>query len=566
MRAFFWALLWLALALPGIASPLRVRLWQQHPPSKLLVTGTSHAQWRACSGCRPHGVHELEIKAHGAVLSVSGAGAAAFLVDGSYQLTAEGVTVPLSWPAEVRASGGQLLITLTMPLEDYVAGVVTGEAGGITEPEALNAMAVVARTFAVHHRGRHAAEGYDLCDTTHCQDLRLAVFAPRAREAAARTEGELLWYQGQTAATYYHRSCGGWLESGAVFQSAHERPLPYLPAHSDPYCVRKGPDEWRGEANKRELVAALRTAGIQAPADLRTVTVLSRTPGGRAQALRLEGSHPVTVSAERFRLAVGRTLGWQTVRSDAYQVSDAGDRLVFFGRGQGHGVGLCQAGASVMAAEGHDYREILAFYFPGTQLGINAQGLNWKLLASDRLEMLTTAPDQDRQWMDPALRALHRVEQRTGWTASQRPQLRIYPSVAAFRDSTGEPGWVAASIRGRTIRLQPPQVLQRLGTLDSTLIHEFAHFLVESRARPGLPLWFREGLAEWIADEPKPTAPIPSSREDLDRRLREPASQQQLRQAYAEAYARVNQLVERYGATTVLSWVEKPSPQLAIGN
>jgi stage II sporulation protein D len=567
MRRFLSALLLLAIALPGMATTLRVRLWQQHPPPRLLVTSGSHAEWRSCATCRPRDLRELEIKANGNALSVSKIAESAFLVDGSYELMAGGVTVHLSWPTEVRASAGHLLITLTIPLEDYVAGVVTGEAGGIAQEEALNAMAVAARTFAVHHLGRHAAAGYDLCDTTHCQDLRLAVLSQRARDATARTEGELLWYQGKTAATYYHRSCGGWLESGATFYATLQPP-PYLPAHADPYCVRKGADEWRGEAGKRDLVAAVRRAGLDAPGDLRMVTVLSRTPGGRALLVRLEGAHPVTLRADTFRLAVGRTLGWQVIRSDAYQVTDAGDHLVFFGRGQGHGVGLCQAGAAEMASEGHNYREILAFYFPGTQLGINAQGLSWKLLGSDRLDILTTAPDQDRQWMDNALRALQRVEKRTGWTATQRPQLRIFPTVAAFRDSTGEPGWVAASTRGRTIRLQPAHVLQHAGTLESTLVHELAHFLVESRARPGLPLWFREGLAQWIADEPKVATPLTVRIEDLDRHLREPVSQQQLRVAYAEAYARVNKLVEQYGAAAVLGWVERKEsiPQLAIGN
>ena len=77
-----------------------------------------------------------------------------------------------------------------LPLEDYLAHVLTGEVNTLNSPEALRAMAVSVRTYALHHLGRHEAEGYDLCDTTHCQDLRLGVDVRASlREAADHTEG-----------------------------------------------------------------------------------------------------------------------------------------------------------------------------------------------------------------------------------------------------------------------------------------------------------------------------------------------------------------------------------------
>ena len=62
---------------------------------------------------------------------------------------------------------------------------------------------------------------------------------------------------------------------------------------------------------------------------------------------------------------MGRALGWNTVRSDRLEVAVNNGRLMFEGSGEGHGVGLCQRGADQMGMEGHGYREILAFYFPG---------------------------------------------------------------------------------------------------------------------------------------------------------------------------------------------------------
>src|SRR5205085_4823263 len=105
----------------------------------------------------------------------------------------------------------------------------------------------------------------------------------------------------------------------------------------------------------------------------RTVTgvaVADRTTSGRVKRVTIDGR---AVGATEFRFAIGRTLGWDKVRSDLYQLEDRGDAIAFRGRGQGHGVGLCQTGAEAMGTGGRSYREILAYYYPGTALGINAQ-------------------------------------------------------------------------------------------------------------------------------------------------------------------------------------------------
>jgi stage II sporulation protein D len=77
----------------------------------------------------------------------------------------------------------------------------------------------------------------------------------------------------------------------------------------------------------------------------------------------------VPMSASTFRFAVDRELGWDKIRSDLYEVRGTGDHIIFSGRGSGHGVGLCQTGAEEMARQGKSYREILSFYYPGTELG-----------------------------------------------------------------------------------------------------------------------------------------------------------------------------------------------------
>ena len=228
----------------------------------------------------------------------------------------------------------------------------------------------------------------------------------------------------------------------------------------------------------------------------------------------------------------------------------------------GHGVGLCQIGAEVMGEEGHSYREILAFYYPGTRLGISAQGTPWQQLASEDVVLLTTQPDRDRALLSVATRYMHESEESTGLVYRSAPRLKIYPTVAAFRNSTGEPGWVAASTRGRTIQLQPSDVLRQAGTLESTIHHELLHMLIESYTRAGTPLWFREGLVLYLSGAKTP-ATAGNRFEDaaaLEKALRAPTSEEQLRAAYTEAQNRVAQLARQHGNQALLDWVQNGLP------
>jgi stage II sporulation protein D len=142
--------------------------------------------------------------------------------------------------------------------------------------------------------------------------------------------------------------------------------------------------------------------------------------------------------------------------------------------------------------------------------------------------------------------------------------LKVYPTVSAFRDATGEPGWVAASTRGHTIRLQPTDVLRDAGTLESTLRHELLHMLVEEHARAETPRWFREGLVLYLAQPNTKTTQGTSLGYDpatLEKALRSPASERELREAYATAQAKVVQLVEQNGRETVIRWLQEGMPK-----
>ena len=552
----------------GFPTIVQIRLWYLHPPVELkLKADAGRATFRKCSGCPETALSALTLRAAASRVQIAGDTNASneVHVNGAYELT-QGSSPPLraDFPITIRASAGTLLVTAAMPMDEYIAGVLAGETGNFKSDETLKAMAVTARTYAMHFGRRHALDGFDFCDTTHCQNLRLSGITPRLRKIAESTAGEVLWYDGEAAATYYHADCGGTTEDGRYILGNNEQRAPYLKQHSDAYCVRSDTNQWRSEVTLQELQRALAAEGVNVPGHLRGLDVAHRTPSGRVEFLTVTGSQRITVPGLTFRLAVGRNIGWERLKSNWYDVRVEGGRVVFHGRGSGHGVGLCQVGAEVMGEEGRSYREILSFYYPGTRLGENAQGTQWQQLTSEDVVLFTTRPEHDRSLMTLATRLMHESEESTGMVYNGAAKIKVYATVAAFRDATGEPGWVAASTRGNTIRLQPTDTLRDAGTLESTLRHELLHMLVESHAKPGTPLWFREGLVLYLAKPHLATNMDPKfgNVDDLNKALRNPASEEQLRQAYAEAQARVAKMAREHGNSAMVDWLQNGLPAL----
>ncbi|HEY4959378.1 MAG TPA: SpoIID/LytB domain-containing protein [Terriglobales bacterium] len=551
----------------GFPQTLRVRLWYLRPPRELnLHAESGQAHFRKCATCGDNALTTLSMRAVASKIQIDGdkTFTSELRIEGAFQIST--VNVPplrADFPIEIRASDGHLLVTASMPMDEYLAGVLAGETGNFKSDEALKAMAVAARTYAIHFGSRHAADGFDFCDSTHCQNLRLADVDARLRRIVDSTAGEVLWYDGEPAATYYHANCGGTTEDGHYILGNDEQRAPYLQQHSDTYCVRSGASQWRSEVDRRELQRALAAEGVNVPGPLRSVAVLHRTASGRVEFLTVTGSQSITVSALTFRFAIGRNIGWDRLKSNWYEVRGEGDHIAFHGRGSGHGVGLCQVGAEVMGEEGRSYREILSFYYPGTKLGVAAQGTQWQQLNSEDIELYMTRPERDRALLPLATRLMHEAEENTALVFAGPAKLKVYPTVAAFRDATGEPGWVAASTRGRTIRLQPSDLLRDAGTLESTLRHELLHILVESHAKPGTPLWYREGLVLYLSQpnaEMKQGTSIGASPAALDKTLRAPTNEQELREAYAEAEARVVKLAREHGKETLLDWLQNGVP------
>lgn len=542
---------------------ISVRLYSLHPEHRLKITSRSaDLKYRTCSACPDASAKELVVQLSDGELKIEGGPSTpVLLVDGEYRIDPEqGLKAVLSAPLQLKATPESIIVLASVPLEDYVAGALEGESAVFHQAESLKAMAVAIRTYAVHFRGRHQSEGFDMCDSTHCQALNFTGATAAVRAAVDATRGQLLWYKAEPAATYYHQNCGGTLAAGSEVWP--DLQASYLKSHNDPYCIRAAPVVWRAEFSRAELDEALRHQGFTLPARWTRLVISRRSESGRALKLDFAGAGSArAISASSLRLAIGRAFGWNRVRSDFYELETNGDQIIFHGRGAGHGVGLCQDGADQMAGEGMSYRQILDFYYPGTAVGASAQGLAWQERQTNHFQLLTTQPEQDAVILNQAEALLESLQSDLGWNLTFSPQLRVYPTLDAYRNATGQPGWVAAFTRGRTISLQPLSVLRSKSALQSTLRHELLHLLLESRARPDTPLWFREGLTIYLADPDHRSEPVVMSALQMEAGLKHPASRASLERCYAAARTRVSQLVEQNGRVTVLGWLSGGVPE-----
>ena len=485
-------------------------------------------------------------------------------LSGSFRLQAGA-----SDPQEILAAGkwtitwqrGGLRVLLTLPSENYVIAALNGEAAPDEPMASLKAMAISIRTFALANASRHNAEGFGLCDSTHCQALRLGNARPDVVRAVRETAGETLWFGGQRAHVYYTQHCGGMSEAAAdVWPAEHAS---YLAGnHADPYCLRRSPAEWHTRIDLTQLSGIFRAQGWHTPSPISAIRVTRRSASGRAEVLEVTGQGaPAELSASSFRFAVDRALGWNQMRSDWYTVSVSGAALEMKGRGYGHGVGLCQAGAYEMAAEGHSDKEILSFYFPGAVAGITPAGDSWRRVAAAGWTLLTT---------DPASPLVGQGN--TAWAKAQSllaplagsssPIVEELPSTELFRQTTGEPGWILASTRGNSVFLQPAAVRRNNGGTEALLLHEFLHVLVDQQAGEQAPLWLREGLVETLVTPGKDNLQLRSAMpaKELDAALAHPADAAASRQAHQVAARMAALLCNRYGIAAVRDFLRKGVP------
>jgi SpoIID/LytB domain protein len=458
----------------------------------------------------------------------------------------------------LRPGGGYRVETL--PIDTYVARVVAGESVRGSAPAALEALAITVRTFALANLGRHRADGFDLCDQTHCQVLRPATAA--TERASAATSGRVLVHDGEPASIYYSASCGGRTEiPSAVWPGAADPS--YLPSRRDEAC--EGQPSWSVDLSAGELQRALGRAGYRGR-HLRDLRVVSRDVSGRVAELRLDGLSPGELTGQDLRVAVGRALGWQYIRSTAFTVAKRGDTYAFKGHGSGHGVGLCVIGSANLAADGQSAAQILSRYFPGLAIGsltgdetapaadapasrptpaAPATPSGARAVAGPRIAIALPDGDQGEQAALTALVGLARDQMAAalGLAVPLRVTVRFHATIDDYERATGRAWFTSGAIAGGELQMPPPGLLRSRGLLERAIRQDLVRLMTEP-VLAGRPLWVREGAAAYFADGPpadravdgspfvRPPAPDRCPR---DAELARPSSVGELATAWARA-------------------------------
>lgn len=297
----------------------------------------------------------------------------------------------------VHAAGSNLLIPVNIvTLDEYVQGIIASEMPAQFPQQALRAQAVLARTYALKHLGKHKAYGYDLCDVQNCQVYGGVTAETEPGNAAVEnTLGEVLEYKQKPIESVFSANCGGATQSA---KDAGWYETPYLQTVSDykefdfdklePYhflALLQYPSAAYSNYNKHVSLAAFRWTRVVSEQELReviknqkkdigTITALipqERSRAGYVTKLLVKGTKgSITLHKENV---IRSNLSFGMLRSSYFIVQPNYENrqlkyFVFYGGGWGHGVGFCQTGAAGRADAGQDYKTILHHYFPLAEL------------------------------------------------------------------------------------------------------------------------------------------------------------------------------------------------------
>lgn len=252
-----------------------------------------------------------------------------------------------------------------MELEEYLVGVVLAEMPAYFEEEALRAQAVVARTYTLRASATGGKHGDgSICTDSRCCQAYVSVMdylerggtgesVDKVRSAVLDTSGQVLIYDGELIeATYF--SCSGGLTEDA--QAVWGTEYPYLKSVASPGEENAAHFSDVVSFSFQELEKKLGIALSEKPDQW--FGAVTYTAGSGVKTIEIGG---IEYTGTQLRNLLG-------LRSTMFDVVITEDSILFYTRGFGHRVGMSQYGADAMAANGSTYKEILAYYYQGTEL------------------------------------------------------------------------------------------------------------------------------------------------------------------------------------------------------
>ncbi len=284
------------------------------------------------------------------------------------------------------ADGTQTAIN-TIDLEDYLCSVISSEMNANSPMELLKAHAVISRSWAIRAMQKPNHEGYDVCADDHCQRYEgLLRMNERAVEAVNATRGQVLMFGDEICDCRYYKCCGGRTE---IWRTCWEDiDVPYIQSVQCDYCKSPSPKvlrlvlndydqetkdfrDWTVKYTDAELDAIIAEKSGMDFGHIIALAPLHRGASGRIDSLKIVGTKHTEVIGKELKIRYW--LSKSCLYSSWFEVSHENGLWTLNGHGWGHGAGLCQIGAAVMASEGIKYEDILSYYYVGSRLSTSAQ-------------------------------------------------------------------------------------------------------------------------------------------------------------------------------------------------
>lgn len=323
----------------------------------------------------------------------------------------------------LKTNGRELILINYISLEEYLYGVVPREMPASFNMDALKAQAIASRTYTLYNINKHRGEGFNLCDTTHCQVYGgMEGEHERTSRAVEETYGLVAQYNGQIIDSVYHSNSGGRTRDSEEVWGGY---LPYLRGVDDPFSEGVTSSTWSFSISANDLYQRLRNNGINIGMPL-NMEVVERTVSGRVKTIKIVGEYGEKILSESmYKQVLGAgnfrttwfsilgdgasTVSWEyytldasgssklTSIKDSYVIDGSlnnsllnhgkisvmdqdgvttldmeevfrVDKFIISGKGFGHGVGMSQWGANTMGNKGYDFSSILKHYYTGVEI------------------------------------------------------------------------------------------------------------------------------------------------------------------------------------------------------
>lgn len=246
---------------------------------------------------------------------------------------------------------GTIVLINNIDIERYIAGVVKAEGGSGKNIEYFKTQAVIARTYMYKYFDKHSVDRYNVCDNTHCQAFNGLYSDTLINRAALETQGLVILDKDSTLIiSAFHSNCGGETSSSEDVWLTSQ---PYLKSVVDPYCLFSRNAVWGKSFSLKDWFEFIKKSGYNGSTD------------DPAALSFIQKSRSVDYKTGSFTMPLRIIRTDMNLRSTFFSVVSEGDSIILKGKGYGHGVGLCQEGAMVMASKGFNYRQIIDLYYFG---------------------------------------------------------------------------------------------------------------------------------------------------------------------------------------------------------